>query len=47
MKFPKKKEAMVINEDQFSPVASINIAAIDLRAMLNGKKDERFSPMIG
>ena len=47
MKFPEKKEAMVINEDQFSSVASVNIAATDFRAMLNVKKDERFSPLIG
>ena len=34
----------MINEDPFSPVASINIAATDLRAILNAKKAERFSP---
>ena len=42
MKFPEKKEVMVVDEDPFPPAASINIA--DLRAMLNEKKDERFSP---
>ena len=33
----------MIDEDPFPPVASINIVAIDLRAVLNAKKDERFS----
>ena len=37
------KEATVIDEDPFPPVASINIAATDSRAMLNAKKVERFS----
>ena len=54
MKFPKEKEvmvkptggkeAMMIDEDPFPPVASINIAATDSRAMLNAKKAGRFSP---
>ena len=34
---------MVIDEDPFSPVASINIIATDLRVVINAKKDERFS----
>ena len=34
---------MVIDVDPFPPIASINITAIDLRAMLNAKKAERFS----
>ena len=34
----------MINEDPFPPMASINIAATDLRPMLNAKKDERFTP---
>ena len=34
---------MVIDEDPFPPIASINIAATDLRAMVNTKKVERFS----
>ena len=33
----------MIDEDQFPPITSINIAATDLRAVLNAKKDERFS----
>ena len=44
LKFLEKNEAMVINEDPFPPVASVNIAATNLRAVLNVKKDERFSP---
>ena len=32
----------MIAEDPFPPVASINITAIDLRAVLNAKKVERF-----
>ena len=35
LKFPEKKEAMVIDEDSFPPVVSINIVATDLRAMLS------------
>ena len=34
----------MIDEDPFPQVASINIVIIDLREMLNEKKDERFSP---
>ena len=44
LKFPKKKEVMVINEDPFPLVASINIVATYLRAMLNSKKAMRFLP---
>ena len=46
LKFPEKKEAMVIDEDPFPPVALINIAATDLRALLNAKKVEGFSPSV-
>ena len=35
LKFPKKKEAMVIDEDPFLPVASINTTAFDLRTLIN------------
>ena len=35
---------MVIVEDPFPLVASVNIAAMDLRAVLYEKKDGRFSP---
>ena len=34
----------MIDEDPFSPVASVNIIATDLRVVINAKKDERFSP---
>ena len=44
LKFPKKKKAMVIDEDPFPPLASIHIVATDSRAVLNAKKDKRFSP---
>ena len=46
MKFPVKNEAIVVNEDPFSPVASVNIAATDLRAILNEKENEKFSPNV-
>ena len=36
----------MISGDPFPLVVSINIAAIDLRAMLNAKKTERFSPSV-
>ena len=47
LKLFEKKEAMVIDKDRFPLVALINIAATDLRALLNAKKGERFSPMSG
>ena len=46
LKFPKKKEAVVVDEDLFLSVASVNIVEIDLRPMLNEKKDENFSPNV-
>ena len=44
LKFPEIKQAMVIDKDPFTPVASIYITVIDLRALLNAKKAGRFSP---
>ena len=44
LKFLEKNEAMVIDEDPFPSVALVNNATTDLRAVLNVKKDERFSP---
>ena len=44
LKFHEKNEAMVVDEDSFPPVASINIATTDMRVVLNEKNDERFSP---
>ena len=44
VKPPGGKEAMGIDKDPFPLAASINIAATDLKAMLNVKKDGRFSP---
>ena len=35
---------MMIDENPFPPVASINVAATNSRVMLNAKKAERFSP---
>ena len=46
LKFPEKKETMVIDEDPFLLVASVNIAATDLRVVLNEKKDKKFSPNV-
>ena len=56
MKFPKEKEvmvkppggkeAMMLDEDPFPPIASINIAATESKAMLNAKKAVRFSPNV-
>ena len=34
----------MVDEDPFPPMASVNIAATDLRAVLNAKNDEKFSP---
>ena len=34
----------MIDEDPFPSMALVNIAAFDLRAMLNVKKDERLFP---
>ena len=34
----------MVDEDPFPPIASINIATTNLRAVLNKKKDEKFSP---
>ena len=43
LKFPEKKEAMVIDDDPFLLITSINIVATDLRVMFNAKKVRRFS----
>ena len=44
LKFPDKKEVMEIDEDPFPPVASINIANVDLRALVESKKAGKLSP---
>ena len=36
----------MVDEDPFPPVASVNIAATDMRYFLNEKEDERFSPNV-
>ena len=38
LKFPDKKKAMAIDKDLFPPVASINTASFDLRALIESKK---------
>ena len=43
VKPPGGKEAMMIDEDPFTPAASINISATHSRATLNAKKAGRFS----
>ena len=43
-KFPDKKEAMAINEDPFSLVASINTSNFDLRALIESKNVGKLSP---
>ena len=35
---------MVINEDPFPPVASINTTSFDLRALIESKKEGELSP---
>ena len=46
LKFPEKKDVMVIDEDPIPPVASVNIVAIGLKVVLKVKNDGRFSPNI-
>ena len=46
LKFREKNKAMVVDEDHFPPVALVNIVATYLRADLNEKKDEWFSPNV-
>ena len=36
----------MVDEDPFPPEASVNIAATDLRAVLNENEDEEFSPNV-
>ena len=43
LKFPDKKEAMVVDEDPFPQMALVNIPATDMRAILNEKEDKKFS----
>ena len=44
LKFPDKKKVMAIDEDLFPPVALINIASVDLRALVESKKAGKLSP---
>ena len=43
LKFPEKKKVMAINEDPFPPVASINTASFNLRALIESK-ERKLSP---
>ena len=44
LKFPeKKKKVMAIDENHFPPVASINTASFDLRALIESKKVGKLS----
>ena len=36
----------MFDEDPFPPLASVNIATTDMRAVLNEKEDEKFSPNV-
>ena len=36
----------MVDEDPFPPMASVNIAATDLKVVLNEKEDENFSPNV-
>ena len=38
LKFPEKKEAMLVDEDPFPPVANVNAATFDLREVLNAMR---------
>ena len=46
MKFPIKKEVRAIDEDPIPLMVLVNIATIDLKAVLKAKNDERFSPNV-
>ena len=37
---------MVVDEDPFPPMASINLATMNLRAVLNKNEDEKFPPNV-
>ncbi|XP_065877525.1 uncharacterized protein [Euphorbia lathyris] len=40
LKFPEKKEAMLVDEDPFPPVVTMNMVAVDMRDVLNRKKED-------
>ena len=44
LKFPDKKETMAIDEDPFPPVALVNTANFNLRALIESKKAGKLSP---
>ena len=41
VKFHRENEAVVIDEDPFPPVASINTVSFDLKGLINSKKAKR------
>ena len=43
LKFPEKKETMLVDEDPFPPVANVNAATFDLREVLNARRKQRRS----
>ena len=47
LKFPDKKETMAIDEDSFPPVTSVNNTSLDLRALIESKKEGKISPRYG
>ena len=41
LKFPEKKETMLVDEDPFPPVATVNTTTFDLRSLINHKRRMR------
>ena len=46
VKFPREKEVMLIGEETFPPVASINTVAFDLKVVMNSKKTRGIQPSL-
>ena len=44
VKFPREKEFILIGEDSFPPIASINTIAFDLKALTNLNNGGRIPP---
>ena len=38
LKFPEKKETILVDKDPFPPVATVNTATFDLRSLINHKR---------
>ena len=41
LKFPEKKETILVDENPFPPVATVNITTFDLRSLINHKRRMR------